>query len=176
MATTIDAQHLRRVMAAVCAPVTVVTTARSERPYGATVSSFTSLSLEPPLITVALDRRSSLLREIRQAGRFGVNLLAHGQAELAQRFASRGSERFEGVSWHHSSGLPRLTGTAGWLACDLHQVVEGGDHLLLFGLVTAATRSELPSLAHAYATFGTHSGASRRSRSPILDQIAACSR
>jgi flavin reductase (DIM6/NTAB) family NADH-FMN oxidoreductase RutF len=168
--------RFRRLMAGVCAPVAVVTTQVAGVALGATVSSFTSLSLDPPLVTVAFDRRSNLLAGIQAAGRFGVNLLGHGQEELATLFATRGADRFAGTAWHDEDGLPRLDGAAGWAGCELYRTVEGGDHLLLFGLVTAAGRAELPPLVYVRRTFGTHSRFAQRPRPLIVDQIAACAR
>src|ERR1035438_1396547 len=119
----IERQEFRDLMAGVCAPVTVVTTTVDGRPCGATVSSFTSLSLNPPLISVAFDRGScvafvsfpslaftpplisvafdrgsALLGQIREAGRFGVNILGHAQDELAMTFARRG-DRVAPTGW-----------------------------------------------------------------------------
>ena len=99
--TGIDRARALALMAGICAPVTIVTTADGAGPHGATVSSFAALSLEPPLITVAFQRQSSLLQRILDAGRFGVNLLGHGQDELAVRFAQRGADRFGDTEWHH---------------------------------------------------------------------------
>src|ERR1700733_15879039 len=90
-------QVFRDLMAAVCAPVTVVTTADEAGPHGATVSAFASLSLRPPLVTVALDRRSALLASILGTGRLGVNVLGAGDDEVALRFArSAGAGRVAG--------------------------------------------------------------------------------
>lgn len=174
--TCVSRQRFRDLMAGVCAPVTVVTTSADGAPFGATVSSFTSLSLDPPLITLALDRQSTLLGKIMTSGRFGVNLLSHGQDDLAVLFARRGADRFADTPWHDDGGLPRLDGVAGWMSCDLYQVVEGGDHLLLLGFVLAAGRSDLPPLVYAHRIFGTHSRFSERRRPRIADQIAACAR
>jgi flavin reductase (DIM6/NTAB) family NADH-FMN oxidoreductase RutF len=107
-------QQFRDLMAGVCAPVTVVTTADADGPHGATVSSLASVSLRPALLSVSLDRRSSLLSRIVDNGRFGVNVLSAAQAELATAFASRGLARFGGAAWSLSRSLPRLDGTAGW--------------------------------------------------------------
>nr|WP_183373231.1 flavin reductase family protein [Gordonia humi] len=161
-------------MARVCAPVTIVTTADADGPHGATASSFASLSLDPPLVTVAFDRRSALLGRIIAAGRFGVNVLHHGQDDLAMRFASRGEDRFAATRWHTDSGLPRVEGSAGWVACDLREAVEGGDHLLLIGQVTKACNAEKAPLVYANRVFGTHSRFNERPRRSIVDQIAAC--
>lgn len=172
---TVDPQRFRDVMSGVCAPVTVVSTADGGGPHGATVSSFASLSLDPPLISVAFDRRSRLLGTISDTGRFGVNLLGHGQDELAVLFSRRGADRFAGTWWHYDSDLPRLDGAAGWVVCELYETVHAGDHLLLFGLVTAVSRAELPPLVYAHRTFGTHSRFAERPRALVVDQIAACS-
>ncbi|WP_410575396.1 flavin reductase family protein [Amycolatopsis sp. cmx-4-61] len=176
--TTVDANRFRAVMAAVCAPVTVVTTSDAIGiPHGATVSSFTSLSLDPPLVSVAFDRRSALLAQVLDAGRFGVNLLGQGQDDLAVRFATRGADRFgPETAWFTDHGLPRLRDAAGWVACNLDRVVEAGDHLLLLGLVTDLGRADLPPLVYAHRTFGTHSRFAERPRPLIIDHIAACAR
>jgi flavin reductase (DIM6/NTAB) family NADH-FMN oxidoreductase RutF len=166
----------RTMMAGVCAPVTVVTTILGAAPMGATVSSFASLSLEPPLVSVAFDRRSRVLAQILAERRFGVNLLGHDQADLAVLFATRDTDRFGRIDWHLVNGLPRLDGAAGWLECDLYQAVEGGDHLLLLGHVVGAGRAELPPLVYAYRTFGTHSRYEQRARPAITDSIAALAR
>jgi flavin reductase (DIM6/NTAB) family NADH-FMN oxidoreductase RutF len=167
-------QEFRNLMAGVCAPVTVITTADDDGPHGATVSSFASLSLHPPLISVALDRRSALLARIQGARRFGVNVLGSADGELALLFARRGEDRFGQVDWTASEGLPRLDGAAGWAVCDLWQVIEGGDHLLLIGLVTHAESSQRSPLVYGHRTFGTHSRFAERPRTSITDAIAAC--
>ncbi len=90
-------------------------------------------------------------------------------------FARGGVDRFAGVGWHMSAGLPRLTEAGGWIECELYQTVEGGDHLLLFGLVVNSSHRALPPLVYAHRTFGTHSKYSERPRHPITDHIAALS-
>lgn len=170
----IDQQRFRDLMAGVCAPVTVVTTVLDGVPHGATVSSLASLSLDPPLISVAFDQGSAMLRKIQRSGRFGVNLLGLAQDELAVIFARRGVDRFGSVAWFADDGLPRLADAAGWMVCDLYREVEAGDHLLLFGLVQAASRTDLPPLVYAHRTFGTHSRFAERPRAQIVDIIAAC--
>lgn len=176
-ARSVAPQIFRDMMAGVCAPVTVVSTVDGAgAPVGATVSSFASLSLDPPLVTVAFDRGSAVLAHILSVRRFGVNMLGHGQADLATRFASRDVDRFGAIEWHFDAGLPRLDGAAGWLECELHDAVEGGDHMLLLGHVVGASRAELPPLVYAYRTFGTHSRYDERHRPAIVDSIAALTR
>ncbi|MBF6332239.1 flavin reductase family protein [Nocardia transvalensis] len=163
-------------MAGVCAPVSVVTTIDEGGPRGATVSSLASVSLRPALLSIALDARSGLLARITDGGRFGVNVLSAVQDDVATAFARRDIDRFDGLSWYLSRGLPRLAGAAGWAACDLQQTVEAGDHLLLIGRVTHAASVQLAPLVYGYRTFGTHSRFAARPRPAIADQIAALSR
>lgn len=147
----------RDLMAGVCGPVTVVTATDGPTPLGATVSSFASLSLSPPMVTVALDRRSSLLTRILHTGRFGVNVLGRGHDEVAMAFAQRDADRFAGIDWRVDNDLPRLTEAPGWMACGLAQAVDGGDHMLLLGEVIAAETRTAAPLVYGYRTFGTHS-------------------
>jgi len=143
-------------MAQVSSTVVVVTTMASGGPHGTTVSAFMSLSVNPPMIVVSLDRASRLLARIRASSRFGVNVLSHDQADIARAFARKGSEKFAGVAWAPDRGLPRLTGAASWLSCSTARLVDGGDHILVFGLVEAAeVAGRLPLTYHA-RSFGTH--------------------
>ncbi|MCX4904659.1 flavin reductase family protein [Streptomyces sp. NBC_00878] len=176
MIPVLGEQEFRDLMAAVCAPVTIVTASVGEIPYGTTVSAFASLSLKPPMVTVALDRRSGLLPHITASRRFGVNVLGQGQDDLALGFARRTPDRFAGVGWHFDHGLPRLEAAPGWLACDLTDAVDGGDHLLLLGTVTHARSTPAAPLIYGYRTFGTHSHFALRPRHPIGDHVAACAR
>ena len=171
----IEPQQFRDLMAGVCAPVTVVTTMTNGVPHGATVSSFASLSLNPPLVSVAFDRGSALLGQIQAAGRFGVNVLGHAQDELAVTFARRGADRFAAAPWFADHGAapagrrPRLDGLR-----------AGPQHRS--GRPPAAVRAghrgqqppRPPPLVYAHRTFGTHSRFAERPRPRIADLIAAC--
>jgi flavin reductase (DIM6/NTAB) family NADH-FMN oxidoreductase RutF len=144
----------REALGAVCAPVAVVTS-HDGRPHGTTVSAFSSLSLEPPLVLVALDRGSDLLDMIRRSGRYGINVLAHDQEPLATRFARKGADKFEGVAWELDHGVPRLEETATWIACRLHELTDGGDHVIAVGLVEHAEAGEGAPLLYRQREFGT---------------------
>jgi flavin reductase (DIM6/NTAB) family NADH-FMN oxidoreductase RutF len=172
----LNEQAFRDLMAGVCAPVTVVTATQDGIPHGTTVSAFASLSLRPPMVTAALDRGSGVLARILATGRFGVNVLGQTQDDLALAFARRDHDRFGGVDWHYDHGLPRLTAAPSWLACDLTQVVEGGDHVLLLGTVAHAQTTVAAPLVYGHRTFGTHSGFAGRPRRPITDLLAALTR
>jgi flavin reductase (DIM6/NTAB) family NADH-FMN oxidoreductase RutF len=153
----LDIQRFRDLMAGVCAPVTVVTTSEAEIPYGATVSAFASLSLNPPMVSVALDRESQLLARILRTKRFGINVLEKSQEATARLFAARGADRFGQSTWASDRGMPRLASAASWLICVLAQAVEGGDHMLLLGVVTDAEKTAAPPLVYSERLFGTHS-------------------
>lgn len=145
-------------MAALCSPVTVVTARREDgTPCGVTVSAFASLSLEPPMVTVALDRRSSLLPALTATGRLGVCLLGADDHELALTFAAAGTDRFASVPWYPENGLPRLSEAPVWLECAATRLVEGGDHVLVLATVLAADHRDAPTLAYQNRRFGTHS-------------------
>lgn len=171
-----DEQRFRNVMAASPAPVTVVTTADEDGPAGSTVSAFMSLSLEPRLVAVALDRRSSLLPRVEATEQFGVNLLAAAQSEVALQFARPGADRFAGLSWFADAGLPRLHGTTAWLRCGLTNIAEAGDHLLLMGEVLDAAYSPLAPLVYAERLFGGHSGLKQREVPVQARYLAALAR
>jgi 3-hydroxy-9,10-secoandrosta-1,3,5(10)-triene-9,17-dione monooxygenase reductase component len=147
----ITPDQFRAALAAYPTGVTVVTAPGENGPSGATANSVTSLSLDPPLMLAALDRGSRTLTSVRDSGRFGVNALAAGQEELARRFAAKDPEptKWEGVEWSESRGIPRLGGALMWVACELRDEIEGGDHLILIGDVIAAeSRDAAPLLFH----------------------------
>jgi len=154
--SAIDAEAFRGAMASVCAPVSVVTTMAGDRPHGTTVSAFASLSLNPPMVLVSLDRSSELLRHIRRALLFGLNVLHTDQAALAAAFARKGESKFDGISWVLDSGVPRLDGCAAWLACSVRRMVNGGDHTVVFGDVLSVAHAPAPPLTYYQRRFGTH--------------------
>lgn len=138
----------RDTLAGVPAPVTIVTTMSLEGPHGTTVSAFSSLSADPPLVLVALDRNSDLLNLLPQSGKFAVNLLAGDQEELGLTCAKKGPEKFDKVPWHEDRGLPRIEGAAAWLACDIQEFLPGGDHVIVVGLVTACESEKDEALVY----------------------------
>jgi len=129
--------------------VTVVTTKNGdETVHGTTVSAFCSLSIDPPLMLVALDRSSDLLELLRTTMRFGVNLLSADQAEVGLACAKKGVDKFKAVSWTDEHGLPRIEGAAAWLECEVQELLPGGDHVIVVGLVTACETQEAEPLVY----------------------------
>jgi len=115
--------------------VAVITSRGESGPRGATTNALTSLSLDPLLVLVCLDRGSNTLEAVRVSGRFCINVLAAGQEELARRFATKasGEEKLAGVPHELVDGVPVLDGALAWLACELDRELDGGDHAILVG-------------------------------------------
>lgn len=129
--------------------VTVVAALDGEGgPVGLTVNSFTSVSLDPPLVLVCIDRGSGSHDVLLDAGSFTVNVLAGDQGEVAARFATDPAhQRFDDLPWRPGpTGAPVLEGAASWLACVLDARHPGGDHSILVGRVVAGEVGAAPSL------------------------------
>ena len=144
-------ERFRDVLGAYPTGVTVVTALGANGPSGATANSVTSLSLEPPMMLACLDRGSRTLDAARAAGRFGVNALAAGQEPVARQFARKDPEpaKWEGIEWAESAGSPRLPDALVWVACELRDLIDGGDHLILTGIVLeAGAREGIPLIFH----------------------------
>jgi flavin reductase (DIM6/NTAB) family NADH-FMN oxidoreductase RutF len=136
----VSPEDFRAALSAHATGVTVVTAIGPNGPSGATANAVTSLSLEPPMMLACLDRGSRTLTSVRAQGRFGVNALAAGQADLARRFSRKDPEpdKWDGVGWSERQGLPRIDGGLVWVACELRDLIDGGDHLILTGNVIEA--------------------------------------
>lgn len=132
-----DAARFREVLGHFATGVAVITTVHEGRPFGFTAQSFTSVSLEPPLVAMCPSRRSSSWPRIESAGVFSANVLSSTQEALARTFATRDTDRFAGVGWTASpvTGCPVLAGAVAWVDCRLHAVHDGGDHLIVVGRV-----------------------------------------
>lgn len=146
----------RDVMASVCTPVSVVTTIDGDRPHGTTVSAFASLSVDPPMVLVSLDRASALLALVREHRMLGLNILASEQASLALAFARKGDDKFADVEWTLRAGVPHITGAAGWLAGEVSDLVDGGDHVIALVRVSEMALGTGIPLTYYNRTFGTH--------------------
>lgn len=129
--------------------VTVLTASAGGRDYGMTVSAFASLSLDPPLVLVCVDRTATLHGVLAEGAAFGVNVLAAGQEALSRRFASGDpADRFAGVGYARGTlGAPLLDGTLAWLECTVSARHPGGDHAVVVGAVAeCGVREERPLL------------------------------
>jgi 3-hydroxy-9,10-secoandrosta-1,3,5(10)-triene-9,17-dione monooxygenase reductase component len=137
---TVAPQRFRAVMGHFTTGVTVVTANTAEGPIGMTANAVCSLSLEPLLLLVCFANDARTLPPIREHKRFGVNVLAAGQQELARLFASKlpEAEKFAGVQHSVHDGIPVIDGVLAWVGCTLQELIPGGDHTIGIGAVTAA--------------------------------------
>ena len=128
----VDPRVMRDVLGHFASGVTVVTADTADGPIGFTCQSFSSLSLDPPLVALAPARTSSTWPRLRDLGRFCVNVLAEDQEGLSAAFARSGTDKFAGVDWRPSRhGSPVLHGVVAWIDCALWAEYDGGDHTIV---------------------------------------------
>jgi len=133
----IDAALFRHTLAQWPSGVTVVTTRHEGEPYGMTASSFSSLSLDPPLVMIAVDHRARLHKILPESKRYGVSILGHDQAALSAHFAGKPQAGLA-IPWSEAEGLPLLEGAVAQLVCDVTAELPGGDHTIYVGRITHA--------------------------------------
>jgi flavin reductase (DIM6/NTAB) family NADH-FMN oxidoreductase RutF/pimeloyl-ACP methyl ester carboxylesterase len=135
-----DARTLRDALGCFATGVTVVTARTADgTPVGLTANSFTSVSLDPPLLLVCIANSAGSAGALREAEHFAVNVLQIGQQPVSNLFAGKGEDRFAGTGWSDGeSGVPVLSGSLGSFECRRSAVHEGGDHFILVGEVTCA--------------------------------------
>lgn len=140
----IDPSLYRSVLGAWPTGVCVITSVDGDgRRHGLVVGSFSSISLDPPLVGFFPDKRSSTWPSIALTGRFCVNVLGADQLDLCKRFAARADDKFAELAHGHSpSGLPVLDDAIAWIDCRIERVEDIGDHLLVVGEVEALARRE----------------------------------
>lgn len=117
--------------------ITVISVASSEEIHGMTATSFASVSLDPPLVSVSLEKNSRTLEILKTSLTFGVNFLAQGQQDTARTFATKGQKPFD--RFPHTigkNGAPLLEGCLTWLECKVESIVDGGDHEVVIAEVT----------------------------------------
>lgn len=117
----------------------VIATVSDEKanPHGLTINSFTSVSLEPPLVLFCIDYRAAVLEHFLRARHYGLSFLEERQTDVSNRFAWRAEDRFEGVHWTRGvSGVPLLEGSLATMECIARQVYDGGDHSIFVVEVT----------------------------------------
>ena len=132
----VDPQLMREVLGHFASGVTVVTALTADGPVGFTCQSFSSLSLDPPLVAFAPARTSRTWPVLRAIGRFCVNVLAEDQDAVSQTFARSGPDKFDGVRWTPSPhGAPVLDGVVAWIDGELWAEYDGGDHTIVVARV-----------------------------------------
>jgi flavin reductase (DIM6/NTAB) family NADH-FMN oxidoreductase RutF len=128
---------LRTALGHFASGVVVVTGQHAGAPRGLACQSFFSLSLDPPLIAIALARTSTSWADIERSGAFGVNMLHADQVDLCRAFGRSGGDKFAGLDWSPgaTTGAPRLADSLAWIECGIEDVHPAGDHLLAVGRV-----------------------------------------
>ena len=152
----VDPQVLREVLGHFASGVTVVTAVTADGPAGFTCQSFSSLSLDPPLVAFAPGRASQTWPKLRTIGTFCVNVLAEGQDDVSQNFARSVADKFDGVPWSPSAhGSPVLDGVVAWIDGELWAEYDGGDHSIVVARVLdlGADPDRRPLLYHR-GTYG----------------------
>src|SRR3989442_8954713 len=133
----IDSHELRRVLGHFVTGVTVITTKDiTGAPFGLTANAFTSLSLNPPLVLICVDKAAQCYSCFVESNVFTVNFLREDQEGISRRFATKGVDKFAGLSWHEGAyGAAILDDAIGYLECKIVQSYEGGDHTIIVGEV-----------------------------------------
>ncbi len=148
-----DKTLFRQVVGSFTCGVTVITTGIEGAFHGMTASAFTSLSLDPCLVLVCIDRQALTLPALQESGHFNVNILSARQQHLSMTFSSKDTPetyRLDGVDFHLGEyGQPLLDSVIGYLECELREQYEGGDHIIAVGeVMTAGIGEPDPPLAY----------------------------
>jgi flavin reductase (DIM6/NTAB) family NADH-FMN oxidoreductase RutF len=144
MSSVVDSVSFRRACSRFATGITIATVMAADgTPQGFTANSFTSVSADPPLVLICIDRRANVLPHFSEAEYFAINVLSVEQKELSMRFAARGQDRFSGVEWRPGAGqVPLLDGSLAQFECARRQVWEAGDHLVFLGEVVMARHND----------------------------------
>lgn len=162
--STLDSRELRNALGAFATGVTVVTAMQPDgTPRGFTANSFTSVSLDPPLVLVCVAKTAGSCAIMQASDHMAINILAEDQKDVSASFASRNGTRFEGIEWWKgASGAPILPGTAAMLDCLMERHIDAGDHVILIGRVIDFAHTSIAPLGYcrgAYVSFGAERAA-----------------
>lgn len=154
-----EARDLRRAFGNFATGVTIVTTVDADgQPHGFTANSFSSVSIEPPLLLVSIAKSAYGCGIFTAARGFAVNILTQDQRDLSNRFARAGADKFLGLEWQaKASGSPLIDDVVAWFDCEPHEQVDAGDHIILIGRVlqySYNTQAPLGFCRGAYISFG----------------------
>ena len=154
------ARRFRDVLGSFASGVTVVTATSNDQPVGMTCQSFSSVSLDPPLVLFIPAKTSRAWPLMQRSGKFCVNFLAADQADLSNTMASRGTDKFADIAWTPSTatGSPLFADTVGYVDCSIHAVHEAGDHYVVIGRVLdlGLQGAETPLLFYKGKYHSTH--------------------
>lgn len=177
MSEPVDPSTFRATMRQVPSPIVVVTASGDADARGITIGSFTSVALDPPLVSLNVGRESRMYDVMETCSRFAVHVLAEGQVHLAKRFAVPGltsAEQFESVPHRRDAhGTPLLDGVSARLHCTPHDAVAAGDHVLYVGLVVGV--DEQPDHGAVLYYQSTYRGVGSELRSTELSPVKRAS-
>lgn len=127
-----DAESFRHVLGHYPTGVAVITAQPGSGPVGLSMNSFTSLSLQPPLVLFCPAQSSTTWPQLREVGSIAINVLSAGQEDVSRQFAGKASERFEGIAWSAGqNGAPLLDDALGWIECAVQAEYPAGDHTVV---------------------------------------------
>ncbi|CAN7366330.1 alpha/beta fold hydrolase [Bosea sp. LjRoot9] len=153
-AAPFDKGDFRKALGSFLTGVTVVATLQEDgEPRGFTANSFTSVSLDPPLVLVCIAKTASSCPVFSKAGHFSVNILAESQADISNLFATRSADKFARTAWRKGpAGSPILNDVAAWFDCRQHELIEAGDHVILIGEVMGFDHAPANPLGYCRGT------------------------
>jgi flavin reductase (DIM6/NTAB) family NADH-FMN oxidoreductase RutF len=139
----VEPEDFRQALSRFASGVTIVTVADDDELHGMTASAFASVSLDPPRVLVCLDKTSHTRALLSELGSFAISVLNAEQEEISRAFAHSGPKPFDGLSHKRGeNGAPLLDGALAWIECSVVEVIDGGDHDIVLGEVTACTPSD----------------------------------
>jgi DNA-binding GntR family transcriptional regulator len=173
MATkVVDQNVFRDVIGRFASGVTVITTRVGDVDYGTTASAVSSLSMEPPMLLICMNRTSETGQAIHESGHFTVNILGEGQGEIAKRFASKGGDKFSGVDIERGLGdLPHIADALGHLDCAVDETATGGTHTVFLSLVEHASATEGSPLTYYRGRFGRFEDAAQEAAYKLIRRL-----
>jgi 4-nitrophenol 2-monooxygenase / 4-nitrocatechol 4-monooxygenase, reductase component len=153
--TVVPDEVFRDVIGRFASGVTIITTTAGDTDFGTTASAVSSLSMDPPMMLICLNRTSDTQAAILQAGVFGVNILAEDQGQIAYQFAKKGQAKFDGVRVVHGrTGVPLVEDALAHLECEVEETVTGGTHTVFLARVRQAAGTDRAPLTYFRGRFG----------------------
>ncbi len=143
----------RNAMSKFATGITVVTTELDGKAYGMTVNAFMSVSLDPKLVVVSIDKKASMLSMLKKAKKYAVSILNHDQQDYSLIFAGQKKDKHH-VNFNRINGLPVIKEAVAAITCDVYEEHEAGDHILFFGKVTGGEVNEREPLVYFNRKYG----------------------
>lgn len=168
-------RQLRDTFGAFMTGVTVVTTLdENGNPLGFTANSFSSVSLDPPLLQISIDKRSANLDYFTKNPNFAVNILSARQKDVSNIFASKDENRFSRIGWELSANhSPLINYVSAWFDCGLYQVVDAGDHMIILGEILGFDSEGTPGLGYYRGTYFTPVSEAESMTAPSSTRVSA---